>query len=194
MKHNFRVLTLLLIGATAPLCHAQSIKNLLPDYTSTQYAGSTGWMSVGAAYNLFKHRARVGFHYGFVPEKKGGKLHILSTSLFFKPYMLHASNKIDINPLDIGVKASYHFGDQFFMNLPSKYPDGYYWWKSALRLHLATETSVTYRLKNAGRIKSVTGFLELNSNDLYLVSYVLNFKSLSLSDIIKAGVGLRIGF
>ena len=194
MKHNFRVLTLLLIGATASLCHAQSTKNLLPDYITAQYAGSTGWISIGAGYNLFKQHVRVGVQYGFVPEEKGGKLQILSTSFFFKPYVLHASKNIDFNPLDIGVKASYHFGDKFYINWPARFPDGYYWWKSALRLHLATETSVTYKLKNAGRAKYVTAYLELNSSDLYLISYVLNFKSLSLPDIIKAGVGLRIGF
>lgn len=98
------------------------------------------------------------------------------------------------HPLDIGIKSAYHFGDQFYLNWPERFPRGYYWWKSALRLHLATESSVTRELKNAGSIKAVTGYIELNTNDLYLVSYVLNPTVLAITDIIKIGCGIRIHF
>jgi hypothetical protein len=194
MKTNCWVLSLLLIGAAAPLCHSQTRKSIYPDHVVVQYAGSTGWLGVGAGYNLSKDRARLGLHDGFVPEEKGGKLKILSTSFFYKPYILHISDKLDFSPLDIGAKLGYHFGDQFYINWPSRFPKGYYWWKSALGLHLATETSVTFKLKVPGRAKAVTAYLELNSSDLYLVSYIQNFKSLTLPDIVKAGVGLRVTF
>lgn len=194
MKTDFWVLCLLLIGAAAHVCHSQTKKSIHPDFVTAQYAGSTGWISFGAGYNLFKDHARVGIQYGFVPEDKGGKLQILSTSLFYKPYVLYLSEKIEFNPLDVGVKVGYHFGDQFYMDWPSRFPKGYYWWKSALRLHLATETSVTYKPKGNGRVKALTAYLELNSSDLYLVSYFQNLKSLSLPDIFKAGVGLRVAF
>lgn len=184
---------LLLIGAAAPLCHAQSKKGAYPDHITAQYAGSTGWMSVGAGYDLFTQRARVGLQYGVVPEEKGGKLHILSASFFYKPYALNVSDRVSLNPLDPGLKISYHFGEQFYLNWPSRFPKGYYWWKSALRLHLATESSITYKLKSTAKVKYVTTYLQLNSNDLYMVSYILNARSLSLPDIVKAGIGVRLG-
>ncbi|QRR00158.1 hypothetical protein [Dyadobacter sandarakinus] len=192
MKNTVSAMTFLLWIIAGP-CHAQNTRSILPEYVSTQYAGSVGWMSLGAGYNLFKHRTRLGVQYGFVPKEKGGRLHILSSSFDFKPYVLHISNKFDFNPVDLGVKVSYHFGEQFHIKWPSRYPDGYYWWKSALRLHLSTETALTYKFSNLGTVKSLTPYLELNSADLYMVSYILNLKSLSFGNIIKAGVGLRIG-
>ena len=192
MKKTFRILVLLLIGAAAPLCHAQPKKGIYPDHITTQYAGSTGWLAVGAGYDLFRQHARIGLQYGVVPEEKGGKLHIVSTSFFYKPCVLKVSDRISLNPLDPGLKISYHFGEQFYVNWPSRFPKGYYWWSSALRLHLATESSITYQLKST-RIKYVTTYLQLNSNDLYLVSYILNARSLSLPDIVKAGIGIRFG-
>lgn len=194
MKTAFWIFIVLFTGAIAPSCHSQHRKDYIPDYIAVQYAGSTGWMGIGAGYDILKQHARVGIQYGFVPEEKGGKLHILSNSFFFKPFVLHSAGRVDFNPLDVGVKTSYHFGDQFYLNWPSRFPDGYYWWKSALRIHLATETSLTFKLKNTGRAKSVTTYLELNSSDLYMISYVQNFRSLSIPDIVKAGVGLRVGF
>ncbi len=101
---------------------------------------------------------------------------------------------VTINPLDVGIKTVYHFGDQFYLNWPERFPRNYYWWKSALRQHLVTESSVTRELKSAGKIKSVTAYVGFNTNDLYLISYVLNPSSLSVTDIIKVGCGLRIHF
>lgn len=89
---------------------------------------------------------------------------------------------------------SYHFGDQFYTKLPSRYPDEYYWWKSALRFHLATQTGLTWNLYEKHRIKSITGYVEFNTNELYLVSYFQNPGSLRLSEVVKAGMGVRMKF
>ncbi|MCF2446778.1 hypothetical protein L0657_22670 [Dyadobacter sp. CY345] len=194
MNFKMWVVILLLTGSADRNSYAQVLKNLAPDYVGLQYAGSIGFISVGGGYDLFRQRVRAGLNYGYVPKEMGGNLHLLSTSLFYIPLKLKVSNTVTINPLDVGMKAVYHFGDQFYLNWPERFPRGYYWWKSALRLHLATESSVTHELKSTGRIKSVTGYIELNTNDLYLISYVLNPSSLSVTDIIKIGCGLRIHF
>ncbi|MGN7889928.1 hypothetical protein ACN9ML_01275 [Dyadobacter endophyticus] len=184
----------LLIGSADRNCCAQFLKNLVPDHLGVQYAGSIGWVSVGTGYDLFRSRIRTGLHYGYLPKDFGGELHILSASVYCQPLKIKVAKAFTIHPLDIGIKSAYHFGDQFYLNWPERFPRGYYWWKSALRLHLATESSVTRELKNAGSIKAVTGYIELNTNDLYLVSYVLNPTVLAITDIIKIGCGIRIHF
>ncbi|WP_342089008.1 hypothetical protein [Dyadobacter sp. OTU695] len=184
----------LLIGSADMNCYAQSVRNLLPDHFGIQYAGSIGWVSVGAGYDLFRSRIRIGLQYGYVPEDLGGELHILSASVYYQPLKIKVSRTVAIHPLDIGIKAAYHFGDQFYLNWPERFPRGYYWWKSALRLHLATESSVTFELKNTGAVKTVTGYIDLNTNDLYLVSYILNPTVLTITDIVKIGGGIRIRF
>ncbi len=44
-----------------------------------------------------------------------------------------------------------------------------------------------------GPFSTITGYVEANSNELYLVSYVLNTKELSPLQIFKLGVGIRVG-
>lgn len=193
MKKLFILKVVVVLILAAQACCAQSFKPFLPDYASIQYAGSSGWLSAGAGYHLFHEHFRVGMQYGFVPRQRGGDLHIMSASLVYKPIRVVLSDKISINPIDFGIKASYQFGENYYLNWPSKYPDGYYWWNSAIRLHLITESSVNVNLRR-GPFKSVTGFVELNTNDLYMISYILNLKSLKPTEIIKTGIGLRLQF
>ena len=193
MNFKIWVIILLLTGSANWNCRAQVLKDLVPDYVKLQYAGSIGWVSVGGGYDLLGQRVHAGLNYGYVPRQMGGGLHLLSASLFYTPVKLKASKTVTIKPLDVGVKAVYHFGDQFYLNWPERFPRNYYWWKSALRLHLALESSVTHVIKDAGKIKSLTAYIEFNTNDLYLISYVLN-PSVSVTDIIKVGCGVRIHF
>ena len=103
-----KVVVVLILAAQA--CCAQSAKPFLPDYASIQYAGSSGWLSAGTGYHLFHEHFRVGLQYGFVPRQRGGDLHILSASLVYKPLRVVLSDKVSINPIDFGIKASYQFG------------------------------------------------------------------------------------
>lgn len=187
-------LTALLAMGVACASHAQFSRKLVPDFTHVQYAGSNGWMGIGAGYDLFRHHLRAGVQYGYVPPDKGGTLHLFSGAVFYRPVRVGAGKQFYINPLDVGFKVSYQLGNNYFFQLPSRYPPNYYWWKPALRLHLATESSLTYRLARTVGIKSVSAYLELNSNDLYLVSYALNPGSLGIGEVVKAGVGLRANF
>ncbi len=183
-----------MIGGMAGEVKAQGLRVLLPDYVNIQHAGSVGWLSVGIDYDIFKGKGRLGARYGTVPKNLGGPLRLASTSIFYEPLVVKLSPRLTINPVDVGLKMSYHFGDRFYTELPSRYPEGYYWWKSALRFHLATQTSLTWNLYEKSKIKSVTGYVELNTNELYLVSYLQNVRSLRPSEIIKAGLGVRLKF
>lgn len=166
---------------------------LTPDFATSQYAGSIGFISGGVGYDVLK-RHQLSLHYGHVPEKLGGPLHIVAANLMFNISSLRISDQVMISPFNAGVMVSYHFGSQFKSRWPShRYPDGYYWWKTSLRAHLATETSITFNFREQ-RIRSVTGFVSFNTNELYLISFLKNTRSLSLADIIKVGYGVRVRF
>lgn len=167
--------------------------DLFPDFVTIQYAGSIGYKSLGVGYEL-KDRARVSAHYGFVPASRGGILHIVTGKYLFTPITIEQSSKLNIQPLNVGAMITYHFGENFYTLWPSdRYPKGYYWWPSSLRLHLLLESAVTYHL-NDSFFKSVSGYIEFNTNDLYVVSYALNVKSINFFDIVKSGVGVRLRF
>lgn len=166
---------------------------LVPDHAVVQYAGSIGMGSFGIGYDAFG-RHRFSLHYGYVPESVGGPLHIVASKLLFDIWTIRLSESTIFKPLDAGIMLTYHFGSQFRTHWPKhRYPEGYYWWKTSVRPHLLTETSVTFRLGDEG-IRFLTGYIELNTNELYLISYVKNIRSLSITDIVKIGVGIRASF
>jgi hypothetical protein len=166
---------------------------VLPDFVSLQYAGSIGFVSGGLGYQLSKATS-ASIHYGYVPQNKGGALNIVAGKLVYNPYTIRISRNFRIDPIQPGIMISYHFGTEFRTNWPAhRYPEGYYWWKTSLRAHVLTQTSVSLAL-NDKRIHSLTGYIEFNTNELYLISYIKNHRALNLTDIIKVGYGLRAHF
>jgi hypothetical protein len=169
-------------------------KKLKPDFAVVQYGGSIGLVNVGVGYDIFKDNARVSLHYGYVPKSKGGKLNIFAAKFLFHTSTFKLSEKVQFEPLAAGLMVSYHFGSQFKSRWPDyRYPDGYYWWRTSLRAHVNIQSSMNFIIDRK-KLKSITCYIDLNTNDLYLVSYVQNHSSLKLSEIIKAGYGIRVNF
>jgi hypothetical protein len=190
-------LTLLLFSiALLNSASAQEKANwAVPDFFVVQHAGSIGFFSAGVGYDVFKSNARFSTHFGTVPLNRGGMLNVVSAKLFFKPVTLTVWNRVKMNPVDVGIMGSYHYGDNFETRWPEGvHPKGYYWWHPALRAHLAMQSAVTYEFKKGHSFKSVTGYIEFNTNELYFVSFVQNIKTISLWDIVKLGTGARIHF
>jgi hypothetical protein len=191
MKYFLLILNLILVSPVV----AQRADWAVPDFAVVQYAGSIGYFSAGVGYDVFKTKARFSTHFGMVPKNRGGTLNIISTKLIFKPVNLTIWNRVRFNPFDVGLMASFHYGDNFETRWPEGvHPKGYYWWQPALRFHLAMENSVTYEFKKGHRLTSITGYIEFNTNELYFISFIQNIKSVGLGDIIKLGTGARINF
>lgn len=167
----------------------------IPDFFVIQHAGSIGFFSAGVGYDVFESKGRFSTHFGTVPFNRGGTLNVLSTKLFFKPTTITVWNRVKFNPVDVGVIASYHYGDDFESRWPEGvHPKGYYWWHPALRAHLGMESSLTYECKKDHAFHAVTGYIEFNTNELYFISFVQNMKTVRVWDIIKIGAGARIHF
>lgn len=166
-----------------------------PDFIQIQYAGSIGYVSLGAGYDIFRNKARWSFHYGHIPPSKGGELNIAATKLKFIPKQYSLSEKVSINPFDVGLMVSYHMGSDFRSRWPDhRYPENYYWWQTSFRFHLTIESSATFQLRKHTVFKELTTFVELNSNELYLVSLFQNLDSIRAWDVFMIGAGARLHF
>lgn len=186
------ILTVLCLVACFACCGQRKV-DFTPDYYALQFAGSIGTGSVGVGYNVFKEKTRLSLHYGFVPVAAGGELNIIALKWLYKPWQITSTPRLSWQLLDVGAMVSYHFGEAFHTRWPShRYPRGYYWWRPSLRYHLMIENSATWQLER-GPFSTITGYVEANSNELYLVSYMLNTKELSPLQIFKLGVGIRVG-
>lgn len=194
---RIKFLSLLLIGllsTTSVL--AQNFTRFIPDYAVTQVAGSIGYLSVGAGYDLFKNkRGSLEFSYGNVPESKGGPLNIVTTKFAYRPFQIKLNSNAKIYPLNPGAFLSYHLDKQFdFAFDEEQYGKSYYGWSTALRGHLSLSNEI--RFNTGKQVKSVAIYSEFNVSDLYLASlfYTNNKQWLGAKDIVKLGIGVKVGF
>lgn len=166
-----------------------------PDFIQLQYAGSIGYFSAGAGYNIFRDRARASLSYGHVPESKGGTLNIFAGKLMFIPKQYSLSQNTTISPYDLGLMVSYHAGSDFRSRWPGhRYPENYYWWQTSFRFHLNFQPSATFKVRDHTVFKAVTTYLDINTNELYMVSFFQNLNTIRFYQIFKLGAGVRMHF
>jgi hypothetical protein len=178
---------------------AQKLKSLIPDAATVQFAGSIGFISVGAGYELFHNkRGNLDFTYGYVPASKGGTLHIIATKFAYRPFKIKIKDVAKFYPLNPGLFISYTINKDLPIEFnKSQYEKGYYWWSPALRPHLSFSSEVeldTEKDWNKSQIESISIYAEVNTNDYYAINYIHNPNSLSIGDIFQVGLGLRVKF
>lgn len=178
---------------------AQNLHFLIPDGAIVQHAGSIGYFSGGVSYDLFKNkRGSFDVMYGIMPESKGGSFSTLTTKLAYRPFEIKVKDWMIIHPVNPGAFFSYTIQKDLDLTWDKgQYPKGYYYWSEALRAHVSLGSEFTFNTTNllkAKKPKSLTLFYEVNTNDMYLVNYFQNLKALSVTDIFKAGVGIKASF
>jgi len=187
----------LIIGLFVSSADAQRsfLKRIEPDQVNLQYAGSIGFISGGIGYNLFNEKAALSFHYGYVPKSKGGWMSIFTAKFEYKPFCINVKDKLIIHPINPVFFPSYTSGDNFdYQFSTTKYREGYYFWSSALRLHLGAGTEVKILTNKNAAFKSVSVYAEANTNDLYAISWFENRTSTPFYAMFKLGYGLRLNF
>lgn len=170
-------------------------KKLTPDQVSLQYAGSIGFLSAGAGYDLFNEKAELTFHLGYVPESLGGELTVVAVKFHYKPFTIKAGDKFIIQPFNPVFFPSYTLGQNFdFKFEKPQYRKGYYFWSSALRLHLGASADIKILTSPNAKIKWLGLYAETNTNDLYLLSWFKNRTSAPFYRMFKLGYGIKMGF
>lgn len=188
---------LAILGLFASSAYGQRsfLKRIEPDQINFQYAGSIGYFSGGIGYNFFKEKTALSFHYGYVPKNKGGWLSIFTAKFEYKPFTINIKDKIVIHPINPVFFPSYTSGDNFdYQFETTKYRKGYYFWSSALRLHLGAGTEVKILNTKNAAFKSVSIYAESNTNDLYAISWFENRTTTPFYKMFKMGYGLRLNF
>jgi hypothetical protein len=195
VKQLLVVLSLVMMNV-APL-RAQVINRLIPKEIVLQHAGSIGYFSAGAGYHLFKKQnGTLDFMYGFVPEAKGGPLHIITTKFAYHPFEIKLKKAVKFYPVNPGLFISYSIHKD--LNVwwdKDQYPKGYYWWSPAIRPHVSLSNELrvdTKKLLKHSGIKAIRIYSEFNSNELYLISHFESIGGLKLKDVVKLGLGIRV--
>lgn len=168
----------------------------VPDFAVTQFAGSIGLLSAGTGYAIFHDRAALTLLAGYVPASRAGGSSIETITLKFtaEPWEIVLDPRISIRPFSTGIFFCYTPGNEFSSDLPSWYPDGYYWWSEAVRVNVFIGGSVRMQTKRIKAVDRIAAYYELGTNELKLVSYVQNRGYMSLGKILHIGIGIRVYF
>ncbi|HEY5824064.1 MAG TPA: hypothetical protein VIT44_06860 [Cyclobacteriaceae bacterium] len=193
----FTLLALITFVSRLEAQQASTVRKwFVPDHVVVQYAGSIGFISGGAGYDLFKTKnANLDFLFGHVPRFTGSKA-INSITLKFNalPIRVVINERTTLYPLTAGAYICYTPGNAYTSRLPSWYPDGYYWWSEAIRANLFIGGSVNFSLQGMKEKSRLTAYYELGTNEIKLVSYVQNLHELSIWNIVHGGFGFRYHF
>lgn len=156
-----------------------------------QFAGSIGFLSLGAGVTSKSQKFQHEFLYGFVPSYYGGPLSKISYKLTYYPIQRKISERTSWLPINIGGALAYNLGSGYSL-IPSykKYDRDYYWWSSGLRKHITLSTAIKLSPKS-GENKDILLYLEANTNDLYLMTWIDNPGNMSILDIMFLGVGVK---
>jgi hypothetical protein len=189
------VFSLLLFASQETIAQSKFWQRLVPDNAGLQYAGSIGFLSASGGYDLFNEKAELSVHLGYVPESLGGELTIVAVKFHYKPFTYKIKDKFIIQPFNPVFFPSYTLGQNFdFKFEKPQYRKGYYFWSSALRIHLGAGSEVKMLTNPTAKIKWLSLYGEVNTNDLYVLNWFKNRTSTPFYQMFKLGYGVKMGF
>ena len=166
-------------------------RNLWPDHIKLQYAGGIGFLSLGAGYENRRKNLQADLYYGYVPKALGGlDIHIITTKLTWLPVRSKKWKQFQIRPLTTGLAFSYTPGDQYFLFDPDNYPYSYYKYPTALTISMFVGGQVQ---RAVGKHSKAIGlYYELGTNERALSNFVLNNRTISITEVFHLGLGARV--
>jgi hypothetical protein len=167
----------------------------IPDFITMHVGGSTGYISTGFGYTALNSKARFSAHYGIVPESKGRVINIIAAKMFYRPGSITVWNRVRLNPFDVGLIGSYHFGNTLHVSgLEGERAVDYTWWQSTWRVDMAMESSLTFEFPKKCFVHSITGLIDITTNEVYLIRTIRSGDTLHFPNMIMVGMGTRISF
>lgn len=163
-----------------------------PDCFKIQHAGNIGFMSLGLGYTWWKNKAQADFIYGFVPKHKGNAtIHTFTNKHTFLIYTFNIYNKYNISPT-LGFSASFEPGENSYMRIPEKYPEGYYS-PNSFYACLNAGLKTNFQFKEERYFSSIDIFCEVNTLADY-VYYNLKAQEDWDDDILSLAAGINVFF
>ncbi|MBZ4418929.1 hypothetical protein [Myxococcus sp. RHSTA-1-4] len=143
----------------------------VPDHASLQLAGSIGLLSAGPGWAFLDEAVEAGLLLGWAPPLVAGEDFLtLTLKGQWHPFRVEWRGW-SLRPLTVGMLFSYTFGDAYFVRLPDRYPDGYYWFKTGLRPALLVGGGAGRPVPALG-LRLLEGYFELVATDYRTIHFV----------------------
>lgn len=179
------------LGSTMNMAQEGKRHWIIPDHITAQFAGSMGLFAAGFGYASPNDKSYLDLMMGYVPERYSynqlGVASIKFAQVFWRSDLL--KQPWNLTPVVGGIYITYTFGKNF--HWPEHYPKGYYWWSESVRPNIFIGGNISKKIKEGSRVMF---YYEVGTNELKLTSYLLNRETLSLTDMLHAGLGIRYSF
>lgn len=164
----------------------------IPDYAKVQFAGNIGFFSLGIGYKFFNNHLYSELLYGYVPVSisKAEQIHTITIKNTF-PFFTKKFNTIAVSPIT-GFTASFETGNNSFLILPDKYPQGYYS-TNAFHFTFFIGAKVHKNFTNQKIIKGADFYFELGTVDTYFWYSIIS-KEVKINKIFSSAIGINLYF
>ncbi|HEU5165304.1 MAG TPA: hypothetical protein VFU29_07185 [Chitinophagaceae bacterium] len=188
------VISFFLLVKTETLSAQKKNSNqFLPHHVKVQYAGGTGFISIGFGYSNKNQKLEADLFYGYLPKSIGGvRIHSISTKFIWLPINAMRIKKYILEPLMTGLVVNYSFGKQYFSFDPPNYPYRYYSFPTAIHSALFFGSRAGVNLPTNSFVRRLSLYYEIVSFDREIISLLSNQKSLHLPDIVTLSLGVKI--
>lgn len=179
------------------LRRVQRWNKLIPSYTKIQFAGGMGLVSVGTGWEYGKNRQwETDLLLGIIPKHSSKRTKVTFTlKQNFTPWRVPLRGRFALEPLSTGLYLNTVFGGEFWMKNPDRYPQGYYWFSTRLRIHIFVGQRIRFDIPEGRRwfLSAITAFYELSTCDLYVIQAVRN-SYMKAGDVLRLSFGLKCNF
>lgn len=172
--------------------------SLIPSHARLQFAGSMGLASTGIGW---EYGYRGGFRHfendlllGIIPKYNDDHVRwTMTLRQNFMPWFVPLGGQFYLVPFTTGFSFTTIFGDEYWTKEPGKYPKGYYWFSTRLRVNVYAGQGLTWFVpdKDTDYDVSVTVFYEIGTNDLLFLTAQEN-EWVKWRDALKLSLGIKV--
>ncbi len=170
---------------------------LIPSQGIIQTCGNMGILSVGIGWDYGRRRQwETQLLFGIVPRYDSDAVKATMTiKQNFIPWRRDLGKGWQFEPLECSLYFNTVFGHDFWTKQPTKYDSGYYPFSTRIRPNIALGERFRYDIPDnkRKRIKSLTLFYELGTNDIYFMRFYRNGNA-SFWDIFGLSLGAKMQF
>jgi len=170
---------------------------LVPTQMVLQTCGNMGLFSIGMGWDYGKRRQwETHLMLGFIPRFDSNSSKVtLTLKENFIPWRRDIGKGWWFEPLECTLYFNTVFGHDFWTKQPTKYESGYYPFSTRIRPNLALGERFKFDIPHnkRKRIKSITFFYELGTNDIYFMRFYRN-GSAEFWDVFGLSLGAKFQF
>ena len=169
-------------------------ERLKPKTFDYHFAGGMGNSAFGVGWQYGKRdQVSTDVLIGFLTANSADDFRFtLTVKETYIPWSIRFCDQWSFEPLGCGIYFTTVSGEDFWGQEPNKYPNKYYGLSSRMRVSIFLSQGFTFYTKNR-KFPGISGFYELGTNDLYLVSRATN-KYIKPKDYLRFSFGLKLMF